>query len=133
MIENTYLKLKLLKRKIPFVKALYPYEGNSKSKRLKNSLIRKFTSPFNLIILNNTNNISNSFHRQTSLKNIIFSVKKALIEIYIFCLVYTYSFFSSLKPWQCTEWVTHQQLSQMLRTRRFSTPFYIFASSLKLL
>ena len=32
MIENTYLKLKLLKRKIPFVKALYPYEGNRKVK-----------------------------------------------------------------------------------------------------
>ena len=32
MIENTYLKLKLLKRKIPFAKALYPYEGNRKVK-----------------------------------------------------------------------------------------------------
>ena len=31
MIGNTYLKLKFLKRKIPF-KALYPYKGTSQVK-----------------------------------------------------------------------------------------------------
>ena len=71
MIGNTYLKLKFLKRKIPF-KALCPYKGTSKVKDSKNSLIGKFASPFNLIVLNNTKNLSNSFHGQTSLKNTIF-------------------------------------------------------------
>ena len=65
MIGNTYLKLKFLKRKISF-KALYPYKGTSQVKDSKNSLIGKFTSPFNLIVLNSTN------HGQTSLKNTIF-------------------------------------------------------------
>ena len=79
--RNTYLKLKLLKRKIPF-KVLYPCKGTKKVKDLQKSLIKKFTSPFDLIVLNNTKNLSNSFHGQTSLKDTIFSVKKALMNIY---------------------------------------------------
>ena len=52
MIGNTYLKLKLLKRKITF-KALYPYKGTRIVKYLQKSIIKKFTSPFDLIVLNN--------------------------------------------------------------------------------
>ena len=88
-----HLQLKLLKRKILF-KA-------RKVKNSKNSQIKKFTSSFNLIVLNNAKSLSNSFHGQTSWKDTISSVKKALMDTYIyniFCLVYTYSFFSSLKP-----------------------------------
>ena len=51
MIGNTYLQLKLLKRKI-FFKA-------RKAKNSKNSLIKKFTSSFNLTVLNNTKSLSN--------------------------------------------------------------------------
>ena len=42
-----------------------------------------------------------SFHGQTSWKDTISSVKKALMDTYIhniFCLVYTYSFFLPLNP-----------------------------------
>ena len=81
MIRNTYLKLKLIKRKIPF-KVLYTYKGTRKVKDLQKSLIKKFTSPFDIIVLNNTKSLSNSFHGQTSLKDTIFSVKKALMDIY---------------------------------------------------
>ena len=51
MIGNTYLQLELLKRKI-FFKA-------RKVKNSKNSQIKKFTSSFNLIVLNNTKSLSN--------------------------------------------------------------------------
>ena len=117
-----HLQLKLLKRKILF-KA-------RKVKNSKNSQIKKFTSSFNLIVLNNAKSLSNSFHGQTSWKDTISSVKKALMDTYIyniFCLVYTYSFFSSLKPCN-TQYGqrTKNSVPQMQRTRKISTPFYIF-------
>ena len=83
MNGNIYLKLKLLKRKIPF-KALYPYKGTRNIKefqKLSNKEIY-FTLQSNTIVLNNTINLSNSFHGQASLKDTIFSVKKALMNIY---------------------------------------------------
>ena len=89
------------------------------------SLIRKFTSPFNLIVTNNTKNLSNSFQTQTSFKRTPYSQSRSIWWIYIFCLVYTYSSFSSLKPCN-TQNGQHinNSVSQMLRTRRFSTLFY---------
>ena len=83
MIENTFLKLKLLKRKIPF-KALYLYKGTRKVKGFQNLSTKEvyFTLQSNIIVLNNTTNFSNSFHGQTFLKHTIFSVKKALMDIY---------------------------------------------------
>ena len=44
---------------------------------------KNFQPPFNLIVLNNTKNLSNSFHGQTSLKDTILSIKKALMDIYV--------------------------------------------------
>ena len=83
MIENTFLKLKLLKRKIPF-KALYLYKGTRKVKGFQNLSNKEvyFTLQSNIIVLNNTTNFSNSFHGQTFLKHTISSVKKALMDIY---------------------------------------------------
>ena len=60
-----HLKLKLLKRKIN-LRHYIPITALEKS---KNSLIKKFTSPFVLIVLNNTKNLSNLLHDQTSLKD----------------------------------------------------------------
>ena len=83
MNGNIYLKLKLLKRRIPF-KALYPYKGTRNVKdfqKLSNKEIY-FTLQSNIIGLNNTTDLSNSFHSQTSLRDTIFSVKKALMNIY---------------------------------------------------
>ena len=91
MIGNTYLKLKLLKWKTPF-KALYLSKGTRKVKDFQTtSTINKFTSPFNLIVLNNITNLSNSFHwlnflegrhilRQESFDGYIFSVWYKLIQ-----------------------------------------------------
>ena len=61
-----HLKLKLLKRKISF-KALYPYKGTRKAKDFQrlpktSNLIIKFTPPFNLLVLNDSKNLSNLFH-----------------------------------------------------------------------
>ena len=76
-----------------------------KVKTSKNYLIKKFTSPFNLIVLNTTN-LSDSFHGQTSLRNIIFSVlisavkilliglRNAMTDSYIFSILYKLIHFS---------------------------------------
>ena len=64
-----------------------------KWKTSKNSLIKEFTSPFNLIVLNNATNLSNTFHGQTSLKNTVFSVKKSF-DGYIFPVWYKLIHFS---------------------------------------
>ena len=72
----------LLKRKIPF-KALYLYKGIRKVKdfqKLFNKVI--YFTLQSIIVLNNTTKLSNSFDGQTSLKDTIFSDKKALIDIY---------------------------------------------------
>ena len=50
MTGNTNLKLRLLERKIPF-KALYPYKGTRIVEDFQSSLIKKSTTPFNLIVL----------------------------------------------------------------------------------
>ena len=79
-------------------KALYLYKGTRKKKSSKNSLIKKSTSPFNLIVLNNTTNLWNSFYGQTSLNDTIFSVKKALMDICFLSGVNLFIFlFSSLQ------------------------------------
>ena len=82
MIGNAYLKLKLFKRKIP-LKALYSYKDTRKVKDFQKDLIKKFRSLFNLIVLINTKDLSNSFHDHTSFKGTIFSVKKSF-DAYIF-------------------------------------------------
>ena len=83
MIGSTYLKPKLLKRKI-LCKALYLYEGTRKAKGFQKLSNKEnyFTLQSNIIVLNNTTNLSNSFHDQTSLKDTIFPVKKSLMDIY---------------------------------------------------
>ena len=82
MTGNTYLKLKLLKRKISF-KALYPYKDTRKVKGFQ-KLSKKEISfiLLNLMVLNNTKNLSNLFHCQTFLKDTTFLFKKALVDIH---------------------------------------------------
>ena len=63
------LKTGTSQKKIPF-KALYPYKGTRNVKgfqKLSNKEIY-FTLQSNIIVLNNTINLSNSFHGQASLK-----------------------------------------------------------------
>ena len=79
-------------------------------KTSKNPLIKKFTSPFSLIVLNTTK-LSNSFHDQTFLRNTIFSfliwrvnlslngLRNALMDNYIFSIQYKrIHFYLSLYP-----------------------------------
>ena len=49
---------------------------------LKNSLIKKFTSLFNLIVLNTTN-LSNSIHSQAFLKDTIFLVLISGVKLFV--------------------------------------------------
>ena len=51
-------------------------------KDYQNSLIKKFTWFFNLIVLNTTN-FSNSFHSQTSLKDTIFTVLISGVKLFL--------------------------------------------------
>ena len=88
-----------------------------KQKTSKNSLIKKFIPPFNLIVLNTTK-LSNSLDVQTSLRNTIFSVlvsgakglliglRNALMESYIFSILYKLIHFS-LQTLQYIEYATH--------------------------
>ena len=84
-----------------FLKSFY-YNNKvaRKVKDFQNSLIKKFTSSFNLIIPT-TINLSNSIYGQTSLRQTIFSVlmyiwcklllisfRNALMDSYIFCVLY---------------------------------------------
>ena len=95
MNGNIYLKLKLLKRKMPF-QALYPYKGTRNVKdfqKLSNKEIY-FTLQSNIIVLNKTINLSNSFHGQASLKDTIFSAKKALMNIYFLSGINLFIFLS---------------------------------------
>ena len=73
MIGNTYLKLKFLKRKIPF-KTLYLYKGTRKVKDFQKLFNKEiyFTLQSNIVVLNNTTNPPNSFYDQASLKDTIF-------------------------------------------------------------
>ena len=76
----------------------YNNKVTRKVKDFQNSLIKKFTSPFNLIVLTTTN-LSNSFHGQTSVRQTIFSVlipgvkllliglRNALMDSYIFSIL----------------------------------------------
>ena len=54
-------------------------------KTSKNSLIKKFASSFNLLVLITTN-FSNPFHGQTSLKDIIFSFVKSGVRFSLISL-----------------------------------------------
>ena len=81
MIRNTYFKLKSLKRKIPF-KALYTYKGTGKEEEFQ-KLSNKEIYFTRLTVPNDTKNLSNSFHTQTSLRDTLFSFKKALMDIYV--------------------------------------------------
>ena len=69
-----FLKDLFLKLSITTIKSL------GKNNTSKNYLIKKFTSSFNLIILNATN-LSNSFHGQIFLKNTIFVILKSEVEL----------------------------------------------------
>ena len=91
MIGNAYLKLKLFKRKIPF-KALYSYKDTRKVKDFQKDLIKKFRSLFSLIVLINAKDLSYSFHDHTSFKGTIFSVKKALMDIYFLSSIHLFIF-----------------------------------------
>ena len=96
----------------------------------KGFLIKKFTSPFNLIVLNNTKKFSNLFHVQTSLKKTIFPVKNTLVDIYFLSGIHF-----SLPLNTAVHWMGNTLTilcSQMLRTRRFSTSFYIFCKLSKI-
>ena len=79
MIGSTHLELKLFKKQIKkltmtTIKALRTQHTS------KNFLIKKFTLPLNLIVLN-TANLSNSFHDQTFLKGTIFSALKSRVNV----------------------------------------------------
>ena len=54
-------------------------------KSSKNSLLKKFTLYFNLIVIN-TENLSNPFHGQTSLKDTIFSALKSRAKLLLIVL-----------------------------------------------
>ena len=58
----------------------YNNKGNGKVKDFKDLSNKKFTSSFNLLILNTTN-LSNSFHGTTSLKDTIFPVLKSGVKL----------------------------------------------------
>ena len=84
MFGNTYLRLKLLKNsfKIFFATTI---KSLGKKKTSKNTLIKKFTSALNLIVLNTTNFFS--------------LVGNALMDSYIFFIWYKLIYFSlSLNP-----------------------------------
>ena len=74
----------------------------------RNSLINKFTSSFNLIILN-TANLSNSFHGKMFLKDTIFSVLKSGVQLLLIGLRNALMDTYFLTP-QYIEWATHQIL-----------------------
>ena len=81
----------------------YNNKGLRKVKTLKNSLIKKFTFPFNLLVLNITN-LSNSFHGQTSLKDAIFLFLKSGVKILLIGLknALVVIYFRNLKYIECT-------------------------------
>ena len=110
MIGNTYLKLVLLKRKIPF-KAPYPYKGTRKVEDFQKLSYKEiyFTLQSNST---KTKNFSNSIHDQTFLKDIIFSVKsEESFDGYIYSVWYTLIHFSlPLNPAiPKLEWATRQR------------------------
>ena len=92
---------------------IYCYNSNKVTRMVKHFQKRsneKFTSPFNLIVLNTTKH-SNSFHGQTSLRKTIFSVlisgvnllliglRKAWMDRYICSILYKLiHFFLPLNP-----------------------------------
>ena len=109
---------KPLRFHIPHILETREYKGNKDFQNLSNKEIY-FTLQSNSAKW--YKKFSNSFRGQKSLKDTIFSVKKALMDIYwyMFCLVYTYSFFSSFKPWKilcprCSEQEESQPLLQAL-------------------
>ena len=79
--DYNYLGLKLLKN--PFWKfSATTVKSLGKKTTSKNSLMKKYTSAFNLIVLNTTK-FPNSFHGQTSLKDNIFSVMISEVKIFL--------------------------------------------------
>ena len=84
----------------------------------------KFTSPFNLILLINTKKTFKFFSWSNLLEE--HHIVSQLVDI-IFCLVYTYSFFSCFKPCNTQNGQhTKDSVSQVLRKGRFSISFYLF-------
>ena len=66
------LKTETSHKKNSLLRHYIPIEALGKQRTSKNSLIKKFTSSFNLTVLSDTKIYSNSFHTQTSLKDTIF-------------------------------------------------------------
>ena len=99
MIGRTYLELKLFKN---------PLNNNKATRNVKDFLIKKFTSHFNLMLLNTTN-LSNSFHGQSSSKNTIFPVLKSWTKLVLNGLRNTIMgiYFLTLRY---TEWAKYQIL-----------------------
>ena len=97
MIANTYLKLKLLKRKIPF-KALNPYKSTRK--------VEDFQKLSNIEIYFILQSNCTKWYKKPfifiSLPNFIkgnYILSQESFDGYMFCLVYTYlSLSPSLKP-----------------------------------
>ena len=71
MIGRAYLEMKLFKN---------PLNNNKATRNVKDFLIKKFTSHFNLMVLNTTN-LSNPLHGQSSLKNTIFPVLQSWTKL----------------------------------------------------
>ena len=62
MIGNTYINVKLLKRKIPFKARYRHYKGTRKVKDFQKLSNKEIYFTLQLIVLNNTTDLSNSFH-----------------------------------------------------------------------
>ena len=127
MIGNTYLQLKLLKKKIPF-KALHPYKDTRKVKYFQKLSNKKnyFTFKFKS---NSITNFSNSFRGQISLKDTIFLVKKVLMHIHFLSGTNLFIFLFS-QILQYIEWAAQQRfcvLAQPIcREQEESQPNFTF-------
>ena len=109
-----------------------------KWKTSKNSLIKKFTSPFDLILLNTTH-LSNSFYGQTSLKDTIFLVliygvklflvglRNAPIDSYIFSVWYKLIHFSvPLNPTIHRMRIASNILCRRCKEQEESQPYFVY-------
>lgn len=81
MIRTTYLEN--LTKNLVFTITTTKELGKLKTTTI--SQMKKFTSPFSLTVLN-TRNLSNVFHCQTSLKEIIFSFLKYGVKLLVISL-----------------------------------------------
>ena len=128
MTGKTYLKLNFLKRKIPF-KALFHYKGTSRKEKDFRKLSNK---EIYFIVQSNSTKWYKKPFRLILCPNFLEGHHILSEGIQLFCLVYNYSFFSSLKP--CTTYNgqrTKRFVCQIYRTRRISTPIYIFLQALQ--